>query len=149
MSLAARLVFGFCVGALAVLAVHQLTMMGLSRIGLTAVSLFPMRVNLPWAVPGSAQQAVIGGLWGMLYTLIWDRWGRYGIGRGALFGAAFGLMGPAMLLWVLWPLIWGTRLFNGGATGEIAVVAVTAIIFGIGLSWILQVLNTFMRYAAR
>lgn len=149
MSTAARLLFGFVVGMLAVLLVHQLTMVGLSRVGVAAVSLFPMRVNLPWAVSGLAQQAVIGGLWGLLYILIWDRWGRYGVVRSALFGAAFGLLGPAMVLWVLWPLLWGTPLFGGGSVGRIAVVALTAAVFGVGLAWLAQVINGFMRHASR
>ncbi|MBL8567745.1 MAG: hypothetical protein JNK84_01535 [Phreatobacter sp.] len=149
MSTVARLFFGFVVGALAVLLVHQLTIWGLSRVGVTAVSLFPMRANLPWAISATAQQAVIGGLWGLLYILIWDRWGRYGVVRSALFGAGFGLIGPAMVLWIVWPLIWGTPLFGGGSMGRIAVVALTAVVFGIGLAWLVQVINGFMRHASR
>lgn len=149
MAAPARLIFGFLAGALAVLLVHRLTLWGLSRAGVAAVSLFPMRINLPWAVSGTAQQAAIGGLWGLLYILIWDRWGRSGILRSALFGAAFGLLGPAMVLWIVWPLLWGTPLFGGGSVGRIAAVAVTAAVFGIGLAWIVQILNGFMRQASR
>ncbi len=149
MDLLCRLFLGFVVGALAVLLVHQLTLWGLSRVGVAAVSLFPMRANLPWAISGMAQQAVIGGLWGLIYILIWDRWGRYGILKSALFGAAFGLIGPALVLWVLWPLIWSTPLFGGGSLGRIAVVALTAVVYGVGLAWLLQLVNGFMRHAAR
>jgi hypothetical protein len=149
MDLLCRLFLGFVVGALAVLLVHQLTLWGLSRVGVAAVSLFPMRANLPWAISGMAQQAVIGGLWGLIYILIWDRWGRFGILKSALFGAAFGLIGPALVLWVLWPLIWSTPLFGGGSLGRIAVVALTAVVYGVGLAWLLQLINGFMRHAAR
>jgi hypothetical protein len=128
MSTLARLFFGFVVGALAVLLVHQLTL---------------------WAISGMAQQAVIGGFWGLLYILIWDRWGRYGILKSALFGAAFGLLGPALVLWVLWPLLWSTPLFGGGSLGRIAVVALTAVVYGIGLAWLVQLINGFMRHASR
>ena len=71
---------------------------------------------------------------------------RIGKPRGDDF---FGILGPAMVLWVVWPLLWSTPLFGGGALGRVAVVALTAVVFGIGLAWLVQVINGFMRYASR
>ncbi|MDP3544841.1 MAG: hypothetical protein Q8S29_01520 [Phreatobacter sp.] len=145
----ARLSFGFAVGALAVILALQGALWLMGQIGMASVQLFPMRAPLPASLPGLTQPAIIGGLWGLLFILIWDRWGRDGIVRGAGFGTLFGLIGPALVLWVVWPAIRGAALFEGGNAGRIAAGAALAVAFGIGLAWIGQLLNGYMRYAAR
>jgi len=145
----ARLSFGFVVGALSVVLALQAATWLFGQIGLSPVQLFPMRAPLPASLPGLTQPAIIGGLWGILFILIWDRWGREGIVRGAGFGALFGLVGPGLILWVVWPAIRGAALFEGGNAGRIAASAALAVAFGIGLAWIGQILNGYMRYAAR
>lgn len=145
----ARLSFGCAVGVLAVVLVLQGAAWAAEQLGLTAVQLFPMRAPLPASIPGLAQPALIGGLWGILFILIWDRWGRDGIVKGAGFGALFGLLGPGLVLWALWPALRGAPLFEGGNAGRMIAGAVAAAVFGIGLAWIGQILNGYMRYAAR
>ncbi|MGU9981706.1 hypothetical protein ACJ4V0_16845 [Phreatobacter sp. HK31-P] len=145
----ARLSFGFAVGALAVILALQGAVWLMGQVGMAALQLFPMRAPLPASLPGLTQPAIIGGLWGMLFILIWDRWGRQGIVKGAGFGTLFGLIGPALVLWVVWPAIRGAALFEGGNAGRIAAGAALAVAFGIGLAWIGQLLNGYMRYAAR
>ncbi len=90
----ARLSFGFVVGALAVILALQGAVWLMGQIGLAAIQLFPMRAPLPASLPGLTQPAIIGGLWGLAFILIWDRWGRDGIVKGAGFGTLFGLVGP-------------------------------------------------------
>lgn len=145
----ARLSFGFVVGALAVILALQGAVWLMGQIGLAAIQLFPMRAPLPASLPGLTQPAITGGLWGLLFILIWDRWGRDGIVKGAGFGTLFGLVGPGMVLWVVWPALRGAALFEGGNAGRIAAGALLAVAFGIGLAWIGQLLNGYMRYAAR
>jgi len=145
----ARLSFGFVVGALAVILALQGAVWLMGQIGMAAVQLFPMRAPLPAALPGLTQPAIIGGLWGLLFILIWDRWGRQGIVKGAGFGTLFGLVGPGLVLWVVWPALRGAALFEGGNAGRIAAGAALAVAFGIGLAWIGQILNGYMRYAVR
>jgi len=145
----ARLSFGFVVGALAVILALQGAVWLMGQIGMAAIQLFPMRAPLPASLPGLTQPAIIGGLWGLLFILIWDRWGRNGIVKGAGFGTLFGLVGPGMVLWVVWPALRGAALFEGGNAGRIAAGAMLAVAFGIGLAWIGQVLNGYMRYAVR
>ena len=145
----ARLSFGFVVGALAVILALQGAVWLMGQIGLAAIQLFPMRAPLPASLPGLTQPAIIGGLWGLAVILIWDRWGRDGIVKGAGFGTLFGLVGPGMVLWVVWPALRGAALFEGGNAGRMAAGALLAVAFGIGLAWIGQVLNGYMRYAAR
>ncbi len=53
------------------------------------------------------------------------------------------------MLWVVWPALQGAALFEGGNAGRIAAGAALACAFGIGLAWIGQVLNGYMRYAVR
>lgn len=145
----ARLSFGFVVGALAVILALQGAVWLMGQVGIAAVQLFPMRAPLPATLPGLTQPAIIGGLWGLLFILIWDRWGRHGIVKGAGFGTLFGLVGPGLVLWVVWPALRGAALFEGGQAGRIAAGAALAVAFGIGLAWIGQILNGYMRYAAR
>ena len=145
----ARLSFGFVVGALAVILALQGAVWLMGQIGLAAIQLFPMRAPLPASLPGLTQPAIIGGLWGLAFILIWDRWGRDGIVKGAGFGTLFGLVGPGMVRWVVWPALRGAARFEGGNAGRIAAGALLAVAFGIGLAWIGQVLNGYMRYAAR
>jgi hypothetical protein len=149
MSLLARLSFGFIVGILTGLLVLQGTVWLLGQLSLAPVVLFPMRINLPWPLAGLMQQSVIGGLWGALFVLLWDRWGRAGVVASAGFGALFGLIGPAMVLWILWPALRGGALFGGGSVGRIAVGALTAALFGVGLAWLTQIVNGYMRHASR
>ncbi|WP_296577896.1 hypothetical protein [Phreatobacter sp.] len=145
----ARLSFGFVVGALAVILALQGAVWLMGQIGMAAVQLFPMRAPLPATLPGLTQPAIIGGLWGLLFILIWDRWGRQGIVKGAGFGTLFGLVGPGMVLWVVWPALRGAALFEGGNASRVAAGAALAVAFGIGLAWIGQILNGYMRYAVR
>jgi hypothetical protein len=145
----ARLSFGFLVGALAVILALQGAIWLMGQAGMAAVQLFPMRAPLPASLPGLTQPAIIGGLWGLLFILIWDRWGRDGIVKGAGFGTLFGLVGPGLVLWVVWPALQGAALFEGGNAGRIAAGAMLAVAFGIGLAWIGQILNGYMRYAVR
>ncbi|MDP2802686.1 MAG: hypothetical protein Q8O26_12465 [Phreatobacter sp.] len=145
----ARLSFGFVVGALAVVLALQGAVWLMGQVGMAAIQLFPMRAPLPATLPGLTQPAIIGGLWGLLFILIWDRWGRQGIVKGAGFGTLFGLVGPGLVLWVVWPALRGAALFEGGNAGRIVAGAALAVAFGIGLAWIGQILNGYMRYAAR
>ena len=149
MYVVARLSFGFAVGVLAVVLALQGAVWVFGQLGLSPVQLFPMRAPLPASLPGLTQPALLGGLWGLLFILICDRWGRDGIVKGAGFGILFGLVGPGLVLWVVWPALQGAALFEGGNAGRIAAGAALACAFGIGLAWIGQVLNGYMRYAVR
>ncbi len=109
MYVVARLSFGFAVGVLAVVLALQGAVWLFGQLGLSPVQLFPMRAPLPASLPGLTQPALIGGLWGLFFILIWDRWGREGVVKGAAFGILFGLVGPGLVLWVVWPAFRGRR----------------------------------------
>ena len=62
-------------------------------------------------------------------------------GPEVLFGMVFGVMGPAMVNWVVLPLIRGQALFGGGASGAIARTALIGAMFGLGLAVLLSLLE--------
>ncbi|WP_439574427.1 hypothetical protein [Phreatobacter sp.] len=187
MSVVVRILLGFIAGALAVLMFHQPTIWGLTQLGLASGAVYQMTPN-PWGVPTIANQCFWGGMWGVLFVLLWDRQGWdargslmglfFGISAGliawgalhlafgdiravaialvfgvtiaafilllgpeVLFGMVFGVMGPAMVNWVVLPLIRGQALFGGGAGGAIARTALIGAMFGLGLAVLLSLLE--------
>lgn len=187
MSVIVRILLGFIAGALAVLMFHQPTIWGLTQLGLASGAVYQTTPNA-WGVPAIANQCFWGGLWGVLFVLLWDRqgwdargslmglffglsagliaWGAlhlafadiravaialvFGVtiaafillfGPEVIFGMVFGVMGPAMVNWVVLPLIRGQALFGGGAGGAIARTALIGAMFGLGLAVLLSLLE--------
>jgi hypothetical protein len=183
-----RILLGFVAGALSVLIFHQPTIWGLTQLGLLNGNIYQMGAYGPLGVPQIVNQAFWGGLWGILFVLLWDRqsWGTRGslfgmvfglfaglivwgalqgtlgdlkaigvalpfglvlaallilIGPEVLFGMVFGIMGPAMVNWVVLPLIRGQPIFAGGAAGRIAITAIIAAMFGLGLALLLSLIE--------
>lgn len=187
MTVVVRILLGFIAGALAVVMFHQPTIWGLAQLGLSSGAVYQMTPNA-WGVPAIANQCFWGGLWGVLFVLLWDRQGWdargslmglfFGLSAGliawaalhmafgdiravaialvfgvtiaafillfgpeVLFGMVFGVMGPAMVNWVVLPLIRGQPLFAGGQSGRIAVTALIGAMFGLGLAVLLSLLE--------
>ncbi|QCK88430.1 hypothetical protein E8L99_23055 [Phreatobacter aquaticus] len=183
-----RLLLGFIAGALSVLIFHQPTIYGLTQLGLINGNIYQMGAVGPLGIPQIANQCFWGGLWGMLFVLLWDRqgWGTRGslfgmvfglfaglilwgalqgavgdlkavavalpfglvlaallilIGPEVLFGMVFGIMGPAMVNWVVLPLIRGQPLFGAGSAGAIGRTALIGAMFGLGMALILSLIE--------
>jgi hypothetical protein len=98
-----RLLFGFVAGFLATLMFHQLTLALLWGVGLAPFAPFPMAATQPFGVPAVLSLAFWGGLWGILFALVEDRFPR-GSGYWVLaflFGA---ILTSLVALFVVAPL---------------------------------------------
>lgn len=141
----ARLALGFVVGVVAVLTFHQFTVFMIGALGLAPTRVYQWAAN-PWGVPTIINQCFWGGLWGILFVILWDRAGSRL--PGWLFGIVFGVLGPAMVNFIVLPLIRSTPLFAGFVPLRMLVTALIGAMFGLGLAVLLPLVARFMRAAA-
>lgn len=90
-SFTTRLLSGFVAGFLATLIFHQLTLALLWAIGIAPFAPFPMAATEPLGVPAVFSLAFWGGIWGIVFALIDDRFpghSAYWV-SAFLFGAIF------------------------------------------------------------
>lgn len=135
-----RTLFGFIAGFFATLIFHQLALAALWRAGIAPFAPFSMAATHPFGVPAVISLAFWGGVWGIVYGLIDNRFpsgGGYWV-TAFLFGAIF----PSLVaLLVVIPL-------KGGPVGGgwHAALLVTAFLingaWGIGTGLFLKALST-------
>jgi len=103
------LALGFLAAALAVLTVHQalVYLFGLYKLVPATVQAWSMKPLGPLNVPAVLNNVFWGGLWGMLFAVVWPR-----LPGGVLWlrGLVFGLLVLLIGNWLLLPLIKGTIL---------------------------------------
>lgn len=126
------LVIGFIAGAIAVVAFHQGMILCLFLAGLTPNSPWSLRPVPPFAIPLIVNQMFWGGMWGMLFALVWS------LVPGRQFwqkGIIFGLIGPVLLgNWIFLPLIKQSGpLFAGFAPLRMVIGLLVGGAFGLGL----------------
>ncbi|CEJ14324.1 hypothetical protein BN1110_04653 [bacterium YEK0313] len=186
MSALPRLALGFVAGALSILIFREATVFGLNQIGVTQMAVYAWRSAPPLGLPLIVNQCFWGGLWGILFVLLWDRsgfqgggglaaaffglaagilaWGAASLvfadikavaigvvaggllaglillfGSAILFGLMFGILGPAVLGWVVMPMVRSQTLFGG----RVAVTVAIEGMFGIGLAVLLSLVARF------
>lgn len=99
-----RCALGFIAAAIAVLTVHEGVIYALTQSGWIRGAAWGMQPIPPWGVPRLINNVFWGGLWGMLFALIYDRvpgtapW---------LKGLIYGLLIVVVSNWFLLPLIKG------------------------------------------
>jgi hypothetical protein len=95
---------GFIAAAIAVLTVHEGIIYALTQSGWIRSTAWGMQPIPPWGVPRLINNVFWGGLWGMLFALIYDRvpgtapWQK---------GLIYGLLIVVVSNWFLLPLIKG------------------------------------------
>jgi hypothetical protein len=99
-----RIVLGFIAAAIAVLIVHEGVIYLLTQGGLIRGTAWGMQPIPPWGVPRLINNVFWGGLWGVLFALIYH--GLPG-GAGWLKGLIYGLFIVVVSNWILLPLIKG------------------------------------------
>lgn len=146
-----RIVAGFIAGCLAVLIFHQGMYVILQQLGWPLrgtvfnttpdplwVELFRgLKMSAP-SLPRIVNQAIWGGLWGILFAYLIDRMPG---GITLIKGLVFGLIFPMLLgSWIIIPLVKGTALFAGAfAKGGFDLMALrtgfmlNGVAFGLGL----------------
>ncbi len=101
-SIGFNLLMGFIAAAIAVVVVHQGMVFLLTQFGMikgTPWSLSPVK---PWGIPQLANSMFWGGLWGVLFAVIYDKLPG---GAAWLKGLLFGLIITVISNWTLLPLI--------------------------------------------
>ncbi len=129
-----NLVVGFIAAAIAVVTIHQLTVLGLTQAGLIKGEAWSMKPVPPYAIPAIANNIFWGGLWGALFGLVWDK-----LPGGAMWlrGLIYGLCVVVVSNWIFLPLIKGKifgianqPLFAGGDPKRLLAGAIILGLFG-------------------
>lgn len=133
------LLAGFIAAAIAVVIFHQGMFLILSLVGLLQAKPWSFAPIPPWGVPTLINQMFWGGLWGMLFSLIWP----YIPGRQFwLKGLIFGILGPNLLgNWLIVALVKGRPLFSGLAPLGMLNGILIGGAFGLGLGLIYEQLR--------
>lgn len=126
------LVVGLLAGAVAVVAFHQTVILCAFLAGLTPNSPWSLRPIPPFGVPFIVSQIFWGGMWGLLFALVWP------LVPGRLYwqkGLVFSLIGPLLLgTWIVVPLIKQSGpLFSGFVPSRLALGLCLAVAWGGGL----------------
>lgn len=90
-SIGSRIVFSFAAGFLATLIFHQLTLWVLWQAGVAPFAPFVLAATKPFGIPAFLSLAFWGGIWGILFALVENRFpvrGGYWL-AAFLFGALF------------------------------------------------------------
>ena len=135
-----RIVLGFIAAAISVLVVHETIIYLLNAAGYIPGRGWAMTPAIPpWNVPRLVNNVFWGGLWGVLFALLYD---RIPGGMAWLKGLIFGLFIVVVSNWTLLPLIRGqvfgiTRppqvLFGGFDPTRMVIVVLIVGGFGLGL----------------
>lgn len=126
----AQLVTAFCAGFLAVLIFHQPMLAILHAVGLTPAVPYALRPTAPFGVPELWSLAFWGGVWGILFALLWPSAhtrSRY-IGAGLIFGAVL----PSLVAWFVVAALKGLPIAGGGRPAAIATALLVNAAWGFG-----------------
>jgi hypothetical protein len=141
-----RIVLGFIAAALSVVVVHEGIILILTQYGLIKGTAWGMQPIPPWSVPRLVNNIFWGGLWGVLFALVYE-WIPGGVAW--LKGLIYGLFIVVVSNWILLPLIKGQIfgqpnqvLFSGGNGQRMFAVACILAGFGLGLGIIYGVLRS-------
>jgi hypothetical protein len=133
-----RIVLGFLAGAISVLVAHEGTIYLLHAAGYIPGNGWSMTPAIPpWGVPRLVNNVFWGGLWGVLFALLYE-WVPGGVAW--LKGLIFGLCIVLVSNWTLLPLIKGQVfgqpnqvLFGGWNPQRMLIVLAILGAFGLGL----------------
>ncbi len=136
------LALGFVAGALAIIVFHQLMIFILTQVGLIQGNIYSMRPIPPWGVPQILNQMFWGGLWGVVFAALADRFPQHW--PLVLIGALFGLLGPLMVAWFVVAPIKGLPIAVGWAPSRMLAGALIQASFGIGIALFYHYLRSWI-----
>ena len=133
--LESRLPTAFVAGFLGVLIFHQLMLMLLHDLGLTALTSYPMGATAPFDVPRVLSLAFWGGLWAIPLALILARMhSQAGYWLTALL---FGAIGPSVVNWLVVMPIKGMPMGGGWHPSGILTALIINGAWGLGTALIM------------
>ncbi|HYC45623.1 MAG TPA: hypothetical protein VED01_09080, partial [Burkholderiales bacterium] len=106
-----KLLYGFAAGFIAVLLFHQPALALLNQIGLAQATLYSLKSTAPFGVPQIVSIAFWGGVWGMLFAAVEQRFPRGAAYWLAAF--AFGAILPTLVAWFVVAPLKGQPMAGG------------------------------------
>ncbi len=135
------LVFGFIAGFIATLVFHQFVLALLWSVGVAPFSPFQMSATTPFGVPAMFSLAFWGGIWGLIFAFIHNRF-PYGAGYWVvafLFGA---IATSFVALFIVLPLK-GLPMAGGGNPSLLVTAFLINGAWGVGTGLILKLLSNW------
>ena len=129
------LLFGFIAGAIAVATVHEIINFILLKAGLFPRQPWSLQPSAVTGVPQIVSDMFWGGVWGILFVLLYS----FIPGEGpTIKGLIFGIVGPAILgIFILVPLVTGRfPLFFGFDPKMLGSVLLILAGFGAAMGWL-------------
>jgi hypothetical protein len=142
-----RPVAGFIAGFLGVLIFHQLMLGLLHLIGLTASQSYALRPIPPLGIPAVLSAAFWGGVWGIVFAMVHQRFPRgsaYWV-AAFLFGAVF----PTLVGWFIVQPMKGMPIGNGWQPAGMLTGFLVNGAWGLGTAFILSRLPRISRTSRR
>ena len=140
-----KLVIGFIAGFLAVLIFHQPVLSLLTAAGFAEAATYSMQATAPFGVPQVLSYSFWGGVWGMVFALVEQRFPRgaaYWV-VAFLFGAIF----PTLVAWFVVAPLKGQPVAAGGAIPGMLTGLIINGAWGIGTALFLVLGNNLGRNA--
>jgi hypothetical protein len=134
------LTFGFIAGAIAVATAHEIINFILLKAGLFPRQPWSLQPSAVTGVPQIVSDMFWGGMWGILFVLLYS----FIPGEGpTIKGLIFGIVGPAILgVFILVPLITGRfPLFFGFDPKMVGSVLLILAGFGAAMGWLYGLLD--------
>lgn len=125
-----RVVSGFCAGFIAVLVFHQVMLALLHAAGITPAVPYSTRATAPWGVPQVWSLAFWGGVWGVVFAILWPAISSRG--RYVFTGLVFGAIAPTLVAWFVVAPLKGAPIAGGGHPAAIATALLVNAAWGVG-----------------
>ncbi|MCZ8321067.1 MAG: hypothetical protein O9296_05700 [Novosphingobium sp.] len=134
----ARLTMAFAAGALAVLLFHQVAVLLIARAGVAPLRAFVFDPVAPFGIPQVMSLAFFGGLWAVVFTVMWTRFGS--AIRLPLWAAAaiFGAVAPTLVAWFVVAPLKGQPVAAGFNPARMWIGPVLNGLFGIGFGLLIH-----------
>jgi hypothetical protein len=128
----ARLAMAFAAGALAVLLFHQVAVLVIARAGIAPLRAFVFDPVAPFGIPQVMSLAFFGGLWAVVFMMIWTRFGS--AIRLPFWAAAaiFGAVAPTLVAWFVVAPLKGLPVAAGFNPSRMWIGPVLNGLFGLG-----------------
>jgi hypothetical protein len=138
-----NIIIGFFAGALAILFFHQTTIFLWQQAGVIPGRAWGNALVPPLGVPAFLNSMFWGGIWGVVFTLIankfpasWSWW---------LKGMVFALLGPLLFGWIVMPFIKNTPFFANGVPMRMFLGMTIQLAFGFGLASFICLINSRLK----
>lgn len=134
-----RALVGFLAAFISTLTFHEIGFLLVNATGLGTFTLFNMRPTVPFGVPLVISLSFWGGLWGILYVFIVERFPKSV--HPYLAGFLFAILLPTLFGWTVVAAIKGNPFFLNGDVLRLMLIIFINGLWGVGLPILSTVLT--------